>query len=287
MKKAALKENSRHGTPLFPLQVYNNRSHTDYHVAYHWHDELEFIYVEDGVIEATINAKTVKVNKGEFIFINSQDLHQVASTSPSIHHAIVFYPEILSFDYPDISQSTIIKPIINGELCFPSFLDFEDHIKKTISTKLINIIHTNESHSPLSSFRIKILLLEIISILFEEKLFLKSQDHAIEKPEKIKKVIAYIKSNYDQKIAIPDLAGLIHMNKNYFTTYFRQATGKTPVLYINEFRCEKAAELLKSSDLKVLDISLLVGFENFSYFIRKFKEHKRYSPGEYRKLMQE
>lgn len=285
MKKPFLKENSIHGTQSFPLHVYSKVRYKEYHVSYHWHEELEFIFVEGGVMEVTINSEIVQVTKGNFIFINSGDLHQVTSTGPSIHHAIVFHPKILNFDYPDISQNSIIQPITKGFLRFPSSIHFESNLKKYITDKLLKIITISKTKSELSSLSIKIILLEIILALFERQLFLETQTNVKEKQENIKKVITYIKENYNKKILLEDLASLLSMNKNYFSKYFHEALGKTPITYINEYRCEKAAELLKSSELKVLEISLMVGFENFSYFIRKFKEYKRYSPAQYRKLM--
>lgn len=283
MNKSYLKENSIHGTPFFPLHVYSKVRDRDYHVGYHWHEELEFIFVEDGVMEVILNSKVVEVTKGQFIFINSGDLHQVTSTGPSIHHAIVFHPQILNFDYPDKSQTSIISPITNGYFRFPLFTQIEGQFKKYIADRLINIILKYKTESEISALSIKILLLEIILGLFERKLFSELQTNVKEKQENIKKVLTYIQDHYFNKILLEDLASLLNMNKNYFSKYFHEAVGKTPITYINEYRCEKAAELLKSSDLKVLDISFMVGFENFSYFIRKFKENKRYSPIQYRK----
>jgi AraC-like DNA-binding protein len=285
MKKTSLKENSIHGSPLFPLHVYSKvrDKGRGYHVDYHWHEELEFIFVEEGVMEVTINSEMRQVTKGNFIFINSGDLHQITSTGPSIHHAIVFHPQILNFDYPDTSQNSIIKPITKGFLRFPSFIQIEEQLKNDIAEKLIKIIDINKSVPELSALSIKITLFEIILALFERELFEELQTNVKEKQENIKKVITYIQKNYDKKILLEDLASILSMNKNYFSKYFHEAIGRTPITYINEYRCEKAAELLKSSNLKVLDISFMVGFENFSYFIRKFKEHKRYSPSQYRK----
>ncbi|WP_419883596.1 AraC family transcriptional regulator [Peribacillus sp. B-H-3] len=284
MNKSHLKENSIHGTPFFPLHVYSKVRDRDYHVGYHWHDELEFIFVEDGVMEITINSKVVNVTKGQFIFINSGDFHQVTAKGPSIHHAIVFHPQILNFGYPDKSQTSIITPITNGTFRFPAYTQIEAELNKLIADRLINIISINKNESAISALHIKIILLEIIMALFDRNLFSELQTNAKEKQENIKKVITYIQSHYFKKITLEELASILDMNKNYFSKYFHESVGKTPIAYINEYRCEKAAELLKNSNFKVLDISFMVGFENFSYFIRKFKEHKRYSPTHYKKI---
>ncbi|RDW18845.1 AraC family transcriptional regulator [Oceanobacillus chungangensis] len=283
MNKSRLKEKSTHGTPSFPLHIYSKYNERRYFVDFHWHEELEFIFVEDGIIEVSINSKIIPITKGQFIFINSGDLHKITSRGPSIHHAIVFHPEILNFDYPDISQNSIIYPISKGLLRFPSTSEIDVSLTKSIADKLKNIIKRNPLEYGLSALRIKILLLEIILVLFEKQLFLELSTNVKEKQENIKKVIIYIQHNYNSKISLKDLASLLKMNKNYFSKYFHEEIGKTPITYINEYRCEKAVELLKYSNLKVLDISFMVGFDNFSYFIRKFKEYKRYSPNQYRK----
>ncbi|NJJ39589.1 helix-turn-helix domain-containing protein [Paenibacillus apii] len=283
--KSSLKENSIHGTPSFPLHIYSKVRKTDYYVGYHWHEELEFIYVEEGEMEVTINSEIIHVSKGDFVFINSGDLHQVTSSGPSIHHAIVFHPQLLNFEYPDICQQSIIKPITSGALQFPCAIHLDKESKEELSRKLRNIIAIKKRENKLSSLRIKVILLQVIDLLYERKLFLENRLHTKVKQEKIKKVILYIEEHYYDKIFLEDLASLVGMNKNYFSKYFQIAVGKNPVTYINEYRCEKAAKLLKNSELKVLEISLMVGFENFSYFIRKFREYKHYSPSQYRKMV--
>ncbi|MEC0182422.1 AraC family transcriptional regulator [Paenibacillus peoriae] len=283
--KSTLKENSIHGTPSFPLHIYSKLRKTDYYVGYHWHEELEFIYVEEGTMEVTVNSEILHISNGDFVFINSGDLHQVTSNGPSIHHAIVFQPQLLNFEYPDICQQTIIKPITTRALQFPCTMHLDKELKEELAEKLRNIISIKKGEDKLSALRIKVVLLQIIDLLFERELFLENQLQTKEKQERIKKVILYIEEHYNEKISLEDLASIVGMNKNYFSTYFQIAVGKNPVTYINEYRCEKAAKLLKNRELKVLEISLMVGFENFSYFIRKFKEYKRYSPSQYRKMV--
>lgn len=102
--------------------------------------------------------------------------------------------------------------------------------------------------------------------------------------DKLKQVIEYIHENLAQPISLQTLAKICFMSPNYFCHYFKQEIGKTPIMFINEYRIEKACEMLSGSDLPVSDISLSVGFDNFSYFIRKFREYKGVTPKKYRLL---
>ncbi|MDV3429170.1 MAG: helix-turn-helix domain-containing protein [Bacillota bacterium] len=51
---------------------------------------------------------------------------------------------------------------------------------------------------------------------------------------------------------------------------------------MNYYRIEQASKILKTQDKKILDVSLQVGFENFSYFIKKFKEYKKCTPSRFK-----
>ena len=52
--------------------------------------------------------------------------------------------------------------------------------------------------------------------------------------------------------------------------------------YMIQYRIEQACEMLRDTTKTVLEISLDCGFENVSYFIRKFKELKGCTPQKYR-----
>lgn len=58
--------------------------------------------------------------------------------------------------------------------------------------------------------------------------------------------------------------------------------GKTATQYINEYCIEKASQLLTQTNDQIIDIAFSVGFDNSSYFIRKFKSLKGMTPSEYR-----
>ena len=101
---------------------------------------------------------------------------------------------------------------------------------------------------------------------------------------KLKNVITYMQQHYTQPL--PAGTGRPDLPEPYlFLPLFPQETGKSPIGFLNEYRIQQAAQLLTESDLSVSQIAVAVGFDNFSYFIRKFREYKRVSPKEYRKQL--
>ena len=66
--------------------------------------------------------------------------------------------------------------------------------------------------------------------------------------------------------------------------FFKTYTGKGFTEYLNDYRLARAAEMLRATDLSLLEIAARSGFENFSYFNRMFKRKYGISPGKYRDI---
>ena len=81
----SLKETNFHGTPMFPLQIYSHKDKNGfYSVTAHWHEELEFLYIEEGTMHGIISGTPYEMKAGEFYFINSGELHELSATIPCI-----------------------------------------------------------------------------------------------------------------------------------------------------------------------------------------------------------
>ena len=59
----------------------------------------------------------------------------------------------------------------------------------------------------------------------------------------------------------------------------------SPMAYIHAFRIEKAGILLRNTESSIAEIAESVGFDDFSYFAKVFKQHTGVTPREYRKAM--
>ena len=100
---------------------------------------------------------------------------------------------------------------------------------------------------------------------------------------KILKAIDYIKKNYNKELNMAIVSNEISMNYSLFSYDFKQLTGKNFVTYLRDIRIEEAKKLLKDTDMKIIDISLAVGYDNEKHFMKVFKQVCGVSPSEYRK----
>ena len=84
------------------------------------------------------------------------------------------------------------------------------------------------------------------------------------------------------KYDIPKLATLCHMSPTHFYRVFRKEMGVTPVEYKNRLRCQKAIELLITTDLTVEEIATRVGCSTAAYLRRLLKKFDGHSPRQIR-----
>ncbi|HPX27666.1 MAG TPA: helix-turn-helix domain-containing protein, partial [Treponemataceae bacterium] len=98
----------------------------------------------------------------------------------------------------------------------------------------------------------------------------------------ILKVIQYVKNNYKEDLKLELLGELFNCNSAYLGKKFKEHTGVPFNTYLDVIRIEAAKEMLKNTDLKIYQISKLVGYSNTDYFFLKFKKHTNITPKKYK-----
>ncbi len=99
----------------------------------------------------------------------------------------------------------------------------------------------------------------------------------------VEEAIAYTRANYgDSELSINKVCGRLHISAGYFSSIFKKETKLTFVAYLLHIRMEAAKELLRSTDLRALEIAEKVGYAEPNYFSFSFKKHVGMSPKEYR-----
>jgi two-component system response regulator YesN len=100
----------------------------------------------------------------------------------------------------------------------------------------------------------------------------------------ISKAIQFIKLNYDQNISLQQVADHVNLSFGYLSNLFKKETQITFVEYLNNYRIERAKELLEKTQMKTYDVAVKVGFSpEYTYFSKVFKKVTGLNPNEYRR----
>lgn len=92
----------------------------------------------------------------------------------------------------------------------------------------------------------------------------------------------YIDEHLKEDLSRKVLAQSVYLSEDYVSRIFMNVTGMSIPNYVAEKRMEKAKDYLEHSDLSVSRIALEVGYTNFSYFSKTFRDYAGSTPGEYR-----
>ena len=278
-----VREKTSRGTPDFPFHLYSFKTGT-VNVTYHWHPEIEIVYLKKGEFTVTINNESFRAHSGDVIFANSGELHSMNQNDGEVcFYSAVFYPQLLDFNSKNPFQRSVLEPLKKGRLCMPRLLSEGDECYSEVKKQFLRIIEANKTDFPYAEQMIA--LYEILLALYKDgRLFSASIDvDEAENIEIIKNTIAYIDEHISEKITLKELADCANMSEKYFCSFFSEQTGSTPIEYVNRLRVEKACEMLKMHKTSVTDAALETGFESLSYFIRRFKRQMGVSPSQYKK----
>lgn len=88
-----------------------------------------------------------------------------------------------------------------------------------------------------------------------------------------------IEKDYFKPLTLDDMAQVTNMSRRNFCRHFRLMTGTSPLQYLLTFRVNRAAELLRHSDLSIAEIATVCGFCDGNYFSKQFQKIKHKTPG--------
>lgn len=98
----------------------------------------------------------------------------------------------------------------------------------------------------------------------------------------IDEVVRMIENEYKTDLSLELLAERVYLSPCYLSHLFKKQKGISLNKFMTLHRMEKAKELLITTNRKIIDIGLDVGYSNFSYFSSLFKNHFGRTPSKYR-----
>lgn len=125
-----------------------------------------------------------------------------------------------------------------------------------------------------------------IAVLFQQlagQIVSRHETDQMERTQKlINRVHYFIQNHLGEDLSLTRIAEMVHHSPTYFSRLYKRVTGSDLSEYIAEQRIAEAKKLLKSTNLKIFEITAKVGYDSVPYFIRLFKKHVSMTPQEFR-----
>ncbi len=100
----------------------------------------------------------------------------------------------------------------------------------------------------------------------------------------VPKVLDYIEKNYTERINVDLIADELEVSSTYLSRKFKEETRHTFNDFLNKYRIQKALEYMYEDNMKIYEIAEKVGFSEYKYFSRVFKNYFKHSPSEFMQL---
>lgn len=279
-----LRETIQHGDSRYPFAYYmEDIWQFDFHcIDWHWHHELEFMTVREGMAFCLIGSEKLILPEGSGIFINSGALHRFECKSRTIIPNIVFSPVLLSPEKSLIYEK-YVRPVTSSSSNF-QVLDPKIPWQGKILSILEEIYRLQDQAKP-SELPTVQSLLQLWEILFRH--FDISQNSADLKPwnprqARLLIMMQYIHDHYQEELSLSQIAASASVSKSGALQLFQSGIQLSPVAYLIQYRLSQAAELLHTTSKPVSAIAEETGFASTGYFCRRFKERYGMTPKEYR-----
>ncbi len=281
-------ETKKHTSEDFPYNTYLCSIPLNFtEVPLHWHSEIEIIVIKKGCGFVSVNFEKHKVTIGDIVFIRPGQLHSIEQDNNNFmeYENIIFKSELLISNKNDLCAKNFIIPLIEGKIPSITFLNQSISYYFDISKCIENIDKLCSAKPEGYQLILKSILFKFIFILISNKGTINTYSNIEPKSlEKLKIVLKYVEENYTEHITIEDMANLTFYSKSHFMKFFKLHIGTGFIEYLNNYRLTMAEQILKNSNLSVLEVANMSGFDNLSYFNRIFKRKYLCSPGKYAKI---
>ncbi|WP_150275444.1 GH39 family glycosyl hydrolase [Paenibacillus tepidiphilus] len=244
------------------------------HVDFHWHKEVELVYVLHGSVTIYLNQQQYTLHEDDVIVINSMSVHKIERTQQdNVLLTLQFGPELLNNNTFISCNSAMNR---NGA---------DDHIT-SIKHNLAQMVWELNKKSPGYRNYTQGRLQALCGCLL--RYFAAGTNPDTEESGKeydykrLNRVLAYIDSHYNEKITLQDIADSEHLSMHYFSHFFTGKIGIPFQKYLTLIRLEKAQGQLTASEKTISEIALDCGFANIKLFNKYFKEKYGCTPGAYR-----
>ncbi len=249
--------------------------------SWHYHPEIELVYVNKGCGTTHIGNHISYFNNSQLILIGSNLPHNGFTDRLTVSGSetlIQFKEEVLGNAFLNIPEMQKINSLFERS---KKGLVYGKETKAVIGIKIQNLSKTNGLERIIS-------LLEILNELSksEDYTILNADGFAFETKSndsnKIDVIYKYVNQNFQNVINLETISDKVNMTIPAFCRYFKKTTGKTFTNFVNEFRIVYATKLLSESQMNITETCYECGFNNYSHFNKVFKDVTGKSASKYR-----
>ena len=257
----------------FPFKLFQFEGKDGHYVREkHWHRSIEIFAVFEGTLAFFINEEEYPLGSGEFILLNSNEIHSISS--PEANRTIVLQIPM-----------NVLRNVETGE-----GLILFTHSPKRQDSKIMELIGSmyQELQERGSEYEWKVqsdffMLVYLLLTKYRKREILPEEIRHYRKLNRLSTITDYIRENYTKELSLEMVADRFGYSPSYLSRMFRKYAQTNYKTYLQNVRIEYGFQELANTDHTSGEIALNNGFPNQKAFTREFKKKYGILPSEYRR----
>lgn len=255
----------------FKLFTFEGRS-GNYVREKHWHRSIEIFAVFEGDLRFFINNQKYPLKAGEFMIVNSNEVHSVVTKTPNL--TVVLQIPLKLFTKYFTTENYI------------RFSHGAQNQDKRIMEQIRDIYQTYNEKRCGYELKVQSIFFMLVYLLVTKYRKLTVSAEEIKSNRRLNHLTSitdYIRENYDRELPLQTVAKIFGYSPTYLSHMFQTYAKTNYKAYIQSIRLERAYAELLDTDHNIGKIAEDHGFANSKAFSREFSRKYGILPSEYRK----
>ena len=244
----------------------------------HWHNETELILVLDGTVTLTNSEKPHTLSKGDLFWVNQSEIHSLLETEENnLLLVLQIDPEAVNRICPEF---TAYNYYLTPEKTLPA--KDAEAVKSAMARILKLYEEQNEGYTLFCMEMVYAILARIISTAAKKNLP-SSRGLKGLSSIRIKQIVSYLNEHFREPLSLKDLADQFQLSPYHISHIIHDQTGFSFQEHLNFIRLHYAIDLMITTGLRLIDISMEAGFSDPKYLNKYFQRLFGIKPSEMRK----
>jgi len=228
----------------------------------HMHRHLELIHMRSGKLHLEVDGHMEILTPGMYAWVPSNRVHALRLLAPSVVDVCIFSEDFV----PVFAKETEKKKPERYMFCCRDAVDAFAQAELFVENQVPDL------------YTLKAVLYAIMGDLMQQVSFSKVTGKS---EMLLDRIIAYVAENYREDITLKQIADEMGYEVHYVSRCFHSVIPMHFSRFVNLYRVDAAAELLKRHDMSIAEIASESGFQSLRSFNRVFLETTGKTPRNY------
>ncbi|CAM3546490.1 AraC family transcriptional regulator [Marinicrinis lubricantis] len=262
--------------PIFILEKHMTRNYPLHH-----HNFAELSLVVDGTGTEILNGRPHRFKRGTVSFLLPHHMHEIQLEQSPVHKFNCMFDLQLLFTNP--LDRSLAHSLLKTGINLPHHYDLNEeqtrYMEQIFQSMSLEFDHERFAKDTILLSRLIEALVYVVRTVHPVQT---DYSPAVKFRDPVQELLYYVHLHFQDEITLSHLSDRFNRNPAYISRMFKQHVGQGFTEYLHALRIERAAGLLATSTMSIVNIAFEVGFDHSQTFSRVFKKLKGVSPKLYR-----